>query len=188
MKKYLVDTIPQHYVLERWTINAKNHIIHGISNDDLQVETQNSSTLMRNSLMLKIYDVVEVGCQSKRKYDHFSIGLQKMHDELLMMDDDCDKDINDVDVGSVEGHVFNNQVLSNLAFTLQDPPHVSCRGKPKSLRQKKNPKENQTNKKRTCSICKKIGHVRTNCPSHKHARYSYNLFFIIYNNLHENAF
>jgi hypothetical protein len=91
VKKSLVDTIPQHYVLYRWTINANSRIIRGISKDDMKVETQNSSTLMRNSLMLKIYEVVKVGCQSKRKYDHFSNGLQKLNHELLIMEDDCDK-------------------------------------------------------------------------------------------------
>jgi hypothetical protein len=81
------------------------------------------------------------------------------------MDDDCD-------VGSAEGPVLNNQVLSNLTFTLQDPLSVCCRRKPKSLRQK-NPKENKEIKKRACSICKKTGHVRTSCPSQKQVRYSY---------------
>jgi hypothetical protein len=62
---------------------------------------------------------------------------------LLAMDDDCN-------VGSAEGLVLNNQVLSNLAFTLQDPLNVCCRKNPKSLRQKKkNPKENKEIKK-TC--------------------------------------
>ncbi|XP_059455147.1 protein FAR1-RELATED SEQUENCE 5-like [Corylus avellana] len=162
LKKSLVDTIPQHYVLERWTINAKSRIIHGISSDDNQVEKPNSFTLMRNSLMLQFYEVIEAGCQSKRKYEHLGIGLEKLHHKLLAMDDDCD-------VGSADGPVLNNQVLSNLGFTLQDPLNVRCRGKPKSLRQK-NPKENQEIKKRACSICKKTGHVRTNCPSQKQAR------------------
>jgi hypothetical protein len=85
------------------------------------------------------------------------------------MDGDCDKDkSDDDDVGSVEGNVLSSQVLSNLTFTLQDPVYVRCRGKQKSLRQK-NPKEN---KKRTYTICKQTRHVRTNCPSHKQARYS----------------
>jgi hypothetical protein len=178
LKKSLVDTIPQHYVLERWTINAKSRIIHGISSDDIQVETQNSSTLMRNSLMLQFYEVVEVGCQSKRKYEHLGIGLQKLHRELLIMDDGSDKDINDANEGSAEDLVLNNQVLSNLTFTLQDPLHVRCKGAPKSVRQK-NPKEKQAMTKRTCSICKKTGHVRTNCPSHKQTRYSYTFFIYL---------
>jgi len=75
---------------------------------------------------LQFYEVVEVGCQSKRKYEHFGIGLQKLHHELLTMDEDSDKDINDGDVGSAEDLTLNNQVLSNLTFTLEDPLHVSC--------------------------------------------------------------
>jgi hypothetical protein len=118
--------------------------------------------------MLQCYEVVEAGCKSKRKSEHLHIGLQKLHQELLTMDGNFDKDKNDDDVGSIEVNVLSNQVLSNLTFTLQDLVHVRCRGKPKSLRQK-NPKEN---KKRTCTICKQTWHVRTNCPSRKQARYS----------------
>jgi hypothetical protein len=38
------------------------------------------------------------------------------------MDDDCDKDIYDGDVGSAE----DSQVLSNITCTLQDPIHAPC--------------------------------------------------------------
>jgi hypothetical protein len=121
VRKSLVDTIPQHYVLGRWTINAKSLIILGISSDDNQAGKPNSSTLMRNNLMLQFYEVVEVGCQSKRKYEHLDIGLQKLHHELLTMDDDCDKDKKDDDVGSAEGPMLNNQALraceNQLSFT-----------------------------------------------------------------------
>jgi hypothetical protein len=177
VKKSLVDSIPQHYVLERWTINAKSLIIHGISSGDIQVETQNFSTLMRNSLMLHFYEVVKVRCQSKRKYEHLGIGLQKLHHELLTINDDSDKDINDGDEESTEDLVLNNQVLSNLTFTLQDPLHVRCKGKPKSVRQKSS-KEKQAMKKMACTIYKKTGHVKTNCPSHKQTRYSYTFCYL----------
>jgi hypothetical protein len=55
LKKSLVDIVPQHYVLERWTINAKSRIIHGISIDDNQVGKPDDSTLIRNTLMLQCY-------------------------------------------------------------------------------------------------------------------------------------
>jgi hypothetical protein len=103
------------------------------------------------------------------------IGLQKLRHELLTMDDDCDKDIDNGDVGSANSLVLNSQVLSNITFMLQDPVHVPCRGQSKSLRQK-HPKEKQAASTRTCSIYKKTGHVKSNCPSHKQARYSYNFF------------
>jgi len=114
LKKSLVDILPQYYVLERWTINAKSRVIHGISSDEIQVETQNSSTLMRNSLKLQFDDVVELGSHSEKKYEHLGIGLQKLRHEILTMDDDCDKDIEVGDVGSADGLVLNSQVLSNI--------------------------------------------------------------------------
>jgi hypothetical protein len=67
------------------------------------------------------------------------------------MDDNCDKDIEDGDVGSFEG-----LGLSNNTVTLQNPLHVPCKGRPKALRQK-HPKEKQGAVPRTSSICKQIG-------------------------------
>jgi hypothetical protein len=174
LKKNLAG-IPQHYVLERWSINAKSRIIHGISSDEIEVETQNSSTLMRNSLKLKFDDVVELGSHSKKKYEHLNIALQNLRHELLTMNDDCDKDIEDGDVGSAESPVLNSQVLTNNKFILQDPIHVPCRGRPKALRQK-HPIEKQPMKKMTCSICNTVGHVKSKCHSLKQTRYSFFLF------------
>ena len=91
------------------------------------------------------------------------------------MDDDCDKDIENGVVGSADGPVLNSQVLSNNTFILQDPIHVPCRGRSKALRQK-HPREKQSMKKMTCSICNTVGHVKSNCHSLKQARYSFFLF------------
>ena len=91
------------------------------------------------------------------------------------MDNDCDKDIDDDDVRSAESPVLNSQVLSNNTFILQDLIHVSCRGQLKALRQK-HPIEKQAMTKRTCNICNKTEHVRSNCHLLKQARYSYFLF------------
>ncbi|XP_065628089.1 protein FAR1-RELATED SEQUENCE 5-like [Quercus suber] len=59
VKKSLVHFLPSHYILERWTINAKKHIVHDISSDVIQVEPQVSSTMMRNCLMLQFLKVAE---------------------------------------------------------------------------------------------------------------------------------
>ena len=114
--------------------------------------------------MFQFLEVAKVGSQSKKKYKHLGQTLQKVHEELLAMQDVCDVD----DSGSPNNTILNNQVLSNLPITLQDPPHVPSKGRPKALRQK-HPREKQLTKKRKCSICKEIGHVRSNCPSHKHS-------------------
>ena len=71
VKKSLVHFLPSHYILERWTINAKKHIVHDISSDVVQVEPQVSSTMMRNSLMLQLLEVAKVGSQSEKQYKHF---------------------------------------------------------------------------------------------------------------------
>ena len=140
VKKSLVDFLPPYYILERWTIKAKNNIIHDISGDVIQVEPQISSTLMRNSLLLLFLEVAEVGSQSMKKYEHLDLALQKVHVELLAMHDVDD-------LVNFDKTTLNSQVLSNLPGALQDPPYVLSKGRPKSLRQK-NPKENQPTKKR----------------------------------------
>ena len=76
LKKSLVDFLPLHYTLERWKIEAMNHIIHDISSDVIQVEPQISSTLMRNSLRLYFLEVAEVGSQLVKKYEHLDLALQ----------------------------------------------------------------------------------------------------------------
>ncbi|XP_030958796.1 protein FAR1-RELATED SEQUENCE 5-like [Quercus lobata] len=153
VKKSLVDFLPSHYILERWTINAKKHIVHDISSDVVQVEPQVSSTMMRYSLMLQFLEVAEVGSQSEKQYKHLGQTLRKVHEELLAMQDVHDVD----DLESPDNTTLNNQVLSNLPITLRDPPHVPSKGRPKALRQK-HPKEKQLMKKRKCSICKETGH------------------------------
>ena len=80
------------------------------------------------------------------------------------MQDVCDID----DSGSPDNTILKNQVLSNLLIALWDPPHVPSKGRTKALRQK-HLREKQLTKKRKCSICKETGHVRSNCPSHKHS-------------------
>ena len=115
--------------------------------------------------MLQFLEVVEVASQSEKKYKHLEQTLQKVHEELLAMQDVCDVD----DLGNLDNTTLNNQVLSNLPIVLRDPPHVPPKGRPKALRQK-HPREKQLTKKRKCSICKETGHMRSNCPSHKHSR------------------
>ncbi|KAK7816826.1 protein far1-related sequence 5 [Quercus suber] len=165
VKKYLVHFLPSYYILERWIINVKKRIVHNISSDIVQAEPQLSSTMMGNSLMLQFLKVVEVGSQLEKQYKHLGQTLRKVHEELLAIQDVYDVD----DLESPDNTTLNNQVLLNLPITLRDPPHVPSKGRPKTLRQK-HPKEKQLTKKRKCIICKKKrGHVRTNCPTHKHS-------------------
>ena len=104
VKKSLVDFLPP---LERWKIKAKNHIIHDISSDVIQVEPQISSTLMRNSLRLHFLEVAEVGSQSIKKYEHLDLALQKVHVKLLAMH-------NVDDFVSTDNTILNSKYYQNF--------------------------------------------------------------------------
>ncbi|KAG5530054.1 hypothetical protein RHGRI_030424 [Rhododendron griersonianum] len=165
-KKSLASHLPEYYILRRWTINAKSHVANEISPTlmsqvTLQDGSKSSSTLTKHNLMIEVLKVVEEGQKSQKKHDHLALALQKLHCELLAMEEDDEIDIED-DLESSPPLEGGTQLLSNITFTLHDPPHVASRGRPKSLRQK-HPKENHVGKKRKCSICKQPGHTRTTC-------------------------
>ncbi|XP_058211611.1 protein FAR1-RELATED SEQUENCE 5-like [Rhododendron vialii] len=165
-KKSLASHLPEYYILRRWTINAKSHVANEISPTlmsqvTLQEGSKGSSTFTKHNLMIEVSKVVEEGQKSQKKHDHLAIALQKLHCELRAMEDDDEIDIED-DLESSPPLEGGTELLSNITFTLHDPPHVASRGRPKSLRQK-HPKENHMGKKRKCSICKQPGHTRTTC-------------------------
>ena len=68
---------------------------------------------MRNSL-IQFLEVAEAGSQSEKKHKHLGQTLQKVHEELLAMQDVFVVD----DLGSPDNTTLNNQVLSNLSITL----------------------------------------------------------------------
>ncbi|XP_035551757.1 protein FAR1-RELATED SEQUENCE 5-like [Juglans regia] len=161
-KKAKLNILPEHYVLDRWTINAKSRPIPDIPCSDDQVwQVQDEATMRKSKSMIQLYDIVELASQSAKKHNHFTLALEKVHKELLAMEDhvECSQTmpIN-------ECIPSRSQVISNFSQTVQDPPRVPTKGRPKSLRAK-NPKETQTTKKRRCSICKNEGHAKNNCPS-----------------------
>ncbi|OMO64043.1 hypothetical protein COLO4_32139 [Corchorus olitorius] len=104
----------------------------------------------------------KAGSKTRQKYEHLSLNLQKIHEELLAMDDgEGNITAND---GDLEGRT-QSQLLTNITPILKDPMHVPTKGRPKSLRQK-NPRETipQGKGKKKCGVCKKPGHTRTTCP------------------------
>ncbi|KAG5521411.1 hypothetical protein RHGRI_033848 [Rhododendron griersonianum] len=73
--------------------------------------------------------VVEEGQKSQKKRDHLTLALKKLHCELLTMDDGSDEIENDDDLEAATLVEATSQVLSNIPFTLHDPPHVVSRGR-----------------------------------------------------------
>ncbi|KAG6624339.1 hypothetical protein CIPAW_16G019500 [Carya illinoinensis] len=164
MKKNNLDCLPHHYVLERWTINAKSRAICDIPNSEGHVSTQEDPTIRKSRLMMQFYDIAELGSQSRFKMDHLSLALDKVHKELLLMGNVEEQNFEVGDMSRNDSPMLRSQVISNFSQTIQDPQRVPTKGRPKSLRAK-NPRETQSVKKRRCSICKIEGHTKNNCPS-----------------------
>ncbi|XP_012833068.1 PREDICTED: uncharacterized protein LOC105953933 [Erythranthe guttata] len=123
---------------------------------------------VKKSLFL---EVVEEGQKSQRKHDYLALALRKTHSELLDLDDESNE--TRIHGGSAieKQPQHSGHQLSNMPVTLLDPPHVSSKGRPKSLRLK-HPMESQSGKKRKCSICKQTGHIKTSCSLHKQASHN----------------
>ncbi|KAG6727912.1 hypothetical protein I3842_02G147700 [Carya illinoinensis] len=117
MKKSNLDMLPYHYVLERWTINAKSRAILEIPNSEGPFPTQEDPILRKSHLMMQFYDIVELGSQSRFKMNHLSLALDKVHKELLSMEDIGEQNLEAgdmslkkwrYDICKVEGHTRNN--------------------------------------------------------------------------------
>ncbi|KAG2665634.1 hypothetical protein I3760_15G017000 [Carya illinoinensis] len=163
-KKSKLDLLPHQYILERWTINAKSRTILDIPTSDGHVMRQDDPTLRKSKFMMQFYDIAELGSQSIQKCQHLSLALDKVHKELLSMEQvEGEKKLEDQNMSMNDSQMFKSQVVSNFSQVLQDPPRVATKGRPKSLRAK-NPKKTQTAKKRCCSICKIEGYAKNNCP------------------------
>ncbi|XP_040987757.1 uncharacterized protein LOC121235472 [Juglans microcarpa x Juglans regia] len=130
-------------------------------------KAKDDPTMRKNKLMMQFYDIVELESQSIHRCNHFSLALDSVHKELLLMKEIEGKEkAEGGNMSLTDSQMLKSQVVSNFTQILLDPPRVSTKGRPKSLRAK-NPKETQTTKKRRCSICKTEGHAKNNCPSVK---------------------
>ncbi|KAG2666810.1 hypothetical protein I3760_15G082400 [Carya illinoinensis] len=154
-KKFKLDMLPRQYILERWTVNAKSRAILEIPTSEAHVTTQDDPTMRKSKLAMQFYEILELGSQSIQKFNHLSLALDKVHKELLLIEDGQEKNSTNDSV------MLRSQVVSNFSQMIQDPPRVPTKGRPKSLRNK-NPKETQPPKKRHCSICKNEGHTKNN--------------------------
>ncbi|KAG5532857.1 hypothetical protein RHGRI_027219 [Rhododendron griersonianum] len=88
------------WIVLKWTINAKSHVANEISPTLMSQVTpregsKSSSTLTKHNLMIEVLKVVEEGRKSQKKHDHLAFALQKLHCELLAMEEDDEIDIED---------------------------------------------------------------------------------------------
>ncbi|KAK0607676.1 hypothetical protein LWI29_018492 [Acer saccharum] len=144
-------------------MNAKSRPIPDIPCSEGQVrQGEDEATMRKFKSMIQLYDIVELASQSTEKHNHFTLALEKVHKELLVMEDHVE--CSQKGERTNDDQILRSQVVSNFSQMVQDPSRVLTKGRPKSLRAK-NPKESQPTKKRRCTICKNEGHTRNNCPS-----------------------
>ncbi|KAG7990683.1 hypothetical protein I3843_02G036900 [Carya illinoinensis] len=86
-KKFKLDMLPWQYILERWTVNAKSRAILEIPTFEAHVTTQDDSTMRKSKLAMQFYEILELGSQSIQKFNHLSLALDKVHKELLLIED-----------------------------------------------------------------------------------------------------
>ncbi|KAG7963945.1 hypothetical protein I3843_09G143900 [Carya illinoinensis] len=97
-KKSIMNSILQSYVLERWTINAKRRVVHGICGDEGLVETVPTALAMKHRLMRQFYEIAEMGSQSIQRYEHVCRGIENIRQVLMNVND-----------GNIEGHTVHSQ-------------------------------------------------------------------------------
>lgn len=115
-KKAKLDRLPQHYILDIWTINAKSRPIPNISYSEGQVwQGQDEPTMRKSKSMIQLYGSVELASQSTEKHNHFTLALEKVHKELLVMEDyvEC----SERGEATNDDQILKSQVVSNLFGT-----------------------------------------------------------------------
>ncbi|KAK7266928.1 hypothetical protein RIF29_19589 [Crotalaria pallida] len=158
--KKKVYSLPSHYILSRWTLNAKKEKVNGLTNEEFQEGNDKaSSTLLFNSVMVQSLELSERATRSEKHHDLAIQGLQKLIGELDLLEVE----------ESNEQFAANaaNQVIPKVpdnSITLRDPPIVVTKGRPRTLRMKGS-LELSKKGSATCSICKAKGHTKCRCPN-----------------------
>ncbi|KAG7941886.1 hypothetical protein I3843_16G070500 [Carya illinoinensis] len=80
-KKNKLYSLPQHYILDRWTITAKSRSIIDIPIPEWHVTPQDEIAIRKSKLMMQFYAIAELGTTTK-KLDHLSLALDKAHKQL----------------------------------------------------------------------------------------------------------
>nr|GMC57955.1 protein FAR1-RELATED SEQUENCE 5-like [Ipomoea batatas] len=152
-----VYSLPKHYILQRWTTDAKKGEIRSTSNEEEMCGYNMCSTTLFNNIMVHSLELSEKASRSKKHYDTTIESLQCLFKKLdaLKIDDDMTSS-----TGRLTS-MTSNQDDDNNNVPMRDPPRVTTKGRPRSVRMK-GALELKSNRV-TCSTCKKKGHTKRTC-------------------------
>ncbi|XP_020112575.1 protein FAR-RED ELONGATED HYPOCOTYL 3-like isoform X1 [Ananas comosus] len=154
--------IPSHYIIKRWTKDAKKGSSSINFPSMLTGDSSNAKGARLNALTLKIQQLLFEASKTFENYEMTCEKIEKLVDENIKLYESL-KEKQDQSENIVEHHtasIFSQS--SSVGFVkLKDPPQSQCKGKRKPQRYKPSA-ENAVKKARTCQHCKKKGHnIRT---------------------------
>ncbi|XP_058102343.1 protein FAR1-RELATED SEQUENCE 5-like isoform X2 [Magnolia sinica] len=166
-------TLPSHYILERWTRNAKNVVGLDKRGIATQANCRKSPSLRHSFLCKQAIRCAEVGSTSVQDYDVAMRALREAWEKILVSKDK-DAGIAQLE-GSVGGQRDNNHLLNDAnnmnSMSLFGSQQPKKRGRPRKSGSKTDGDKVAKNM-RKCTLCKEPGHDSSNCPRLRPLGYS----------------
>lgn len=164
-----IVTLPSHYILERWTRNAKSVVGLDRRGIAMQANCRKSPTLRYSVLCKQAIRCAEVGATSIQDYDVAMRALREAWEKIIALKRKAGEGshIEYPVSGLCEG---DNADLQNQAdnlmihITQRDPPQPKKRGRPPKNSILNPNSEKPTKNASKCSLCKEQGHDNSNCP------------------------
>lgn len=131
---------------------------------------------------MQFYDITEVGSQSTEKLNYFPLALDKVHKELILMEDGAEKKHKKVrkDMSTNDSNMFRSKVITKFLQTYKILHRCQQKCLPKNLRLKKSKVTQAKKKNKHCRICKNERHAKNYCPL---VSYNKLQFFVLFFNL-----
>ncbi|XP_077223495.1 protein FAR1-RELATED SEQUENCE 5-like [Tasmannia lanceolata] len=159
MSKKLLMSIPQQYILNRWTTGVRYRVDSGVFMREL--DNNDVSPLHRWCLITKFQTLLD------RFKDNNTL-FKKVNETLDAWLLDSEKEMRDkeVDLANSGSEVVTNFVSQGVEISIRDPQPVRTKGRPKVATRFKSPIEksqSQPKQIRRCKKCEEIGHYMTTC-------------------------
>lgn len=161
LKKRHIETLPDHYILPRWTLNVRHKVGNGCNGlEDMHNKDEVSALALWN-VHANCSKAVEQAKDSLSEIKKFNTLVVKFLEEQVIQK----KSKENVNASPDPG-VGSSQVDMIPQISIRDPQvPITTKGRPKRATRIKFPLE--APKRRKCSYCKVLGHYRSSCKKKK---------------------
>ncbi|XXG68485.1 hypothetical protein AAC387_Pa06g1563 [Persea americana] len=164
-----VVTLPSHYILERWTRNAKSVVGLDRRGVAMQANCRKSPTLRYSVLCKQAIRCAEVGATSVQDYDVAVRALREAWEKIIALKRKAGGivPLETPRYGSSQGDNIGLQSEADNPMrhiTPCVPPQPKRRGRPPKNSSLNPSSEKPTKNARKCSLCKENGHDNSSCP------------------------